>query len=384
MAIKNQYNTPLKYDTVWRSISLTPEQSQSDAGTFNGITYVTNEGIVKRLGRWSLLQFKGVGGSEASRKNVAQWNITTPLDYKPGTNIKIQLVYSSLTTGTIVWNTGLTRTPNSALGGETETEYQAFTVTANATDGPQYSSVLTYDGSAIGSNESLAIIIGTEEGVAAGGTQSGDRWIVGVQIFYQAESLSTTSETTLIRKRKTPKLTKTLYKSITIEPTLYTGATNTLDGIAVIASSVGVLSDRWYGQLMSPSANDSFTLNWLMPLDYKDGSPIVIDLAWFQNGSAAGDFNYRVGMTQLNGAAFGDEAETEYVATTFTSPQLFNVHQDNQFTFDGSTVQKNDLLSFAFIRGGGTASDTVADLAAFMQIKVRYQSDEFGQEQEPT
>ena len=93
---------------------------------------------------------------------------------------------------------------------------------------------------------------------------------------------------------------------------------------------------------------------------------------------------FHCGLTQQNGTVWGDEAQTEWVQTTFTHDGSFNVHNDTQFSFDTSTISRNDFLGFVFMRGGGTAQDTNVDNMAVMAIKMCYQTDEFGQETDPT
>jgi hypothetical protein len=90
----NRVMTPILYTPLYKDVSYATLETNSQSGTFGGLSCTTNSIIVDSSGRWAGLSY--VDGADANRT----FNWIIPPDYKTGSSIHLTLKYFGSTSST--------------------------------------------------------------------------------------------------------------------------------------------------------------------------------------------------------------------------------------------------------------------------------------------
>ena len=128
---------------------------------------------------------------------------------------------------------------------------------------------------------------------------------------------------------------------------------------------------------LAAAGTTTFVVDWKLPGNYKDGTPISFWVDWYTTAGAAGAvvFDYEVLKgdyeTALASAASG--SETTENGTTASLPIRTSFDD-----IDGDGLAKGDILRFSISRDGDDADDDQANAAVALGMGVKYVGEGIG------
>jgi hypothetical protein len=387
---ENAYISPRRYKPVWTSITMwRPHLTPAD-GSFDGVSYVAASNSSVLTSRWWFCRYKENQGSAASKRTASGYSFHIPYDYINGTDIKVRFIWTSnevdAGSETVTWKVGLTKQNGTSVGNTNETQWITTDEPLTSISGEfkaNQSTILTYTGSTINNGDKISIII-----VRDSGSDSADDecYLQSTEFIYQRQSVQ--QETSPNNVRMSPRIYRPLFREVCYEIYETANTSGTFNSLSNTTSSVGVLSDRWKGAILSDGSAKNLTFNWIIPPEYKTGGVIKIGVKMFGGAGQANNVQTKMGMcTDSIGNIFGDESDTEYVNPDTGAPTAMSsvafTEQLITFTFSGinksgQNIKAGDPVSFIMFRDGANASDNYTSDFVPMSWLIRYEIDEEG------
>lgn len=368
-------NTPSAFGKRYRSMELHEIGGSSISGTYNGTAYVgTGRGLL--IDRYWFTTFTDAGGP--SGRTSATWGGTLPSDYKAGTDIRVRLITTvNTTTGTMSWTVGLAINNGTSLSNEAGTVYN--TITDAVIGGGflwHYSALSTFSGTNLTPEQDFTIIAARDSGVD--GVVS-DTYIKSIIIYYEVNNDGNDYTSTNF-KSMMPTLRKH-YKEVnfqagdiydtSVAPALTDGIFN---GVTCVKATTGLINSIWESLDFPDATNSVIVMTSHIPIDYKQGENITVEMDWVPSASGGGNVAWvgGININALDGTAYSPEASTQYLSTQAVSAgSTTNAVITTSFTFNCSTMLANSEACFIIYRHENGGSDTFAGTARVIAMRIK-------------